>query len=288
MGTTRIGIAAIWSVLITTGSWTGQDPPTRVLTSNDIKAEIGTDADARSVVAQVLTHLIFGHDRREFFLASQIRTEWLPSTPGVEVVRLANAEIVGHISGCGQYWLGEKVERVDNVVSMRLKRKCGGTVLDYIVSFEESQWRLGPPGTGKNGGGWVPGIGSGFVGGPPPGCRCQSQPTSFSQRIPAADPEKYRFIRDAKDWTNPYLIVKSDTIEVIAKAISSGREIVTLGGLREALVNLPLAAWPYGRVVAIQPQGFGSPLDRTPIVRNVQAVKTLLEELPVLVDPWPP
>jgi hypothetical protein len=82
--------------------------------------------------------------------------------------------------------------------------------------------------------------------------------------------------------------VKSDTIEVIAKAISSGREIVTLDRLREALINLPLTAWPYGRVVAIQPQGLNSPPDRRPIVRNMQAVTTLLEELPVLVDPWPP
>jgi hypothetical protein len=114
------------------------------------------------------------------------------------------------------------------------------------------------------------------------------QPTPFSQRIPAADPEKYSSVRDAKDWANPYLIVKSNTIEVISKTISSGREIVTLDGLREALINLPLTAWPYGRVVAIQPQGFGGPLDRSPIVRNMKAVKTLLEDLPVLVDPWPP
>jgi hypothetical protein len=173
MGTTRIGFAAIWSVLITTGSWTGQDPPARVLTSNDIKAEIGTDVDARSVVAQILTHLMVNHERREFFLASQIPTEWLPSTPGVEFVRLADAEVVGHISACGVYWLVEKVERVDNVVSIMLNQRCGGTVRGYIVSFEGNEWRLGPPGAGKNGGSWVPGIGSGFVGGPPPDCRCQ-------------------------------------------------------------------------------------------------------------------
>jgi hypothetical protein len=67
----------------------------------------------------------------------------------------------------------------------------------YIVSFERNEWRLGPPGTGKNGGSWVPGIGSGFLGGRPSGCRCQSQPTPFSQRIPAADPEKYGSVQSA-------------------------------------------------------------------------------------------
>ena len=170
---THIGAAAICSVLMTPGSWAGQDPTARVLTSNDIKAEIGTDADARSVMSQVLTHLMVNHDRREFFLASQIRTEWLPSTPGVEFVRLADAEVVGHISACGVYWLVAKVERVDNVVSMMLNQRCGGTTRSYIVSFEGNEWRLGPPGIGKSGRGWGPGIGSGFVGGRPPECRCQ-------------------------------------------------------------------------------------------------------------------
>jgi hypothetical protein len=170
---TRIDVAAICLVFMTAGSRVGQGPPARVLTSNDIKAEIGTDVDARSVVAQVLTHLMVNHERREFFLASQIPTEWLPSTPGVEFVRLADAEVVGHISACGVYWLVEKVERVGNVVSLMLKQRCGGTVRGYIVSFEGNEWRLGPPGAGKNGGSWVPGIGSGFVGGPPPDCRCQ-------------------------------------------------------------------------------------------------------------------
>jgi hypothetical protein len=159
---THIGVAAICSMLMAAGSWAGQDSTARVLTSNDIKAEIGTDADARSVVAQVLTDLMVNHERREFFLASQIPTEWLPSIPGVEFVRLADAEIVGHISACGRYWLVVKVQRVDNVVSMMLNQRCGATVRDYIVSFEGNQWRLVPGG-----------IGSGFLGGPPPGCRCR-------------------------------------------------------------------------------------------------------------------
>ena len=99
--------------------------------------------------------------------------EWLPSIPGVEFVRLADADIVGHISACGVYWLVTKAERVANVVSLMLNQRCGGTVKSYIVSLDGKEWRLGPPGTGKDGGGWVPGIGSGYLGGLPPGCRCQ-------------------------------------------------------------------------------------------------------------------
>jgi hypothetical protein len=68
---TRIGVAAICSVLLTPGSWVGQDPTARVLTSKDIRAEIGTDTDTGSVMAQVLTHLMVNHERREFFLGAR-------------------------------------------------------------------------------------------------------------------------------------------------------------------------------------------------------------------------
>jgi hypothetical protein len=170
---TRIGVAAICSVVMTAGSWASQDSTARPITSNDIKAEIGTDADARSVVAQVLTHLMLNHERREFFLASQIRPEWLPSIPGVQFVRLADTDVLKHISACGRYWLVDKVERADHVVSVMLNQRCGGTSRRYIVSLEENEWRLGPPGSGKDGSGWTPGIGSGFGGAPSPGCRCQ-------------------------------------------------------------------------------------------------------------------
>jgi hypothetical protein len=102
---TRIGLVGICVLLMMAGSRAGQDSTARVLTSNDITAEIGTDVDARRVVAQVLTHLLVNHGRREFFLASQMRAEWLPSIPGVEFVRLSDAGIAGHISTCGTYWL---------------------------------------------------------------------------------------------------------------------------------------------------------------------------------------
>jgi len=61
---------------------------------------------------------------------------------------------------------------------------------------------------------------------------------------------------------------------------------VPLDRLSEELINLPLAAWPYGRVVAIQPQGLGGASDRRPIARNVQATKAVLTALPVVIDPW--
>ena len=167
----RLGISAICAVLVTTASWAGQNQPAVSLTLKDIIATAGSDADAHLVIAKVLTHAMAQGERRKYFLMSQIRNEWLPVIPGVELVRLADSEIAGHLSGCGVYWIISRFERADNVVSMWLQQKCGGSGRHYIVSFDGNEWRLGPPGTGKDGGGWAPGIGSGIPM-PQPDCPC--------------------------------------------------------------------------------------------------------------------
>jgi hypothetical protein len=175
MVTTRLGIAAICAVFMTAGNWARQNQTVPILTTSDIVAIVGSDVDARNVIARVLTHAManphaMGSRRWEFFLASQIRNEWLPVAEGVDFVRLADTEIAGFLAGCGSYWVIGHLERVEKVVSIRLSKKCGGTALDYIVSFDGSEWRLGPPGAGKDRG-WVPGIGSGIAG-PRPECPC--------------------------------------------------------------------------------------------------------------------
>lgn len=169
MRSKRVAIA-IFCILMSGGSWASQETAP-LLTSNDITAKIGTEADARDVFVTIFTHVMGNRSRREFFLGSQIRKEWLPALKNVEFVRLADTEVAEHLSSCGQYWFINRLERADKVVSVWLNQRCGGTSLDYVVSFDGSEWRLGPPGTGKDGRGWGPGIGSGFVG-RPPGCPC--------------------------------------------------------------------------------------------------------------------
>jgi hypothetical protein len=172
MAMTHIGAAAICSVLIAAGSLAGQDRATPALTTEDITVAIGNEADARAVFVKVLTHAVGNHDRREFFLAGQIRSEWLPTIPGVEFIRLADTEIAAHLSKSGYYWLVCKVERIDDVVSITLNQGCGRTERDYVVSRDGKEWRLGPPST-RTEGGWVPGTGSGSVG-RQPSCSCRN------------------------------------------------------------------------------------------------------------------
>jgi hypothetical protein len=81
---------------------------------------------------------------------------------------------------------------------------------------------------------------------------------TFNQRVPAANHEKYKSVRGAKDWANPYLVVLRDGIEVVSSALPSGRKVVAASALRETLTGLPTTAWPYGRVVAVQENGVRS------------------------------
>jgi hypothetical protein len=159
---------ATFVAFLCTGNVTGQEV-TPLLTIDDITTRIGTDVDARHVFDAILTHAM-RQSHREFFLASQIRKEWLPAIPNVEFVRLGNTDIPEHLAGCGSYWIINRVARAGNVVSVRLSARCGCATLDYVVSFDGDDWRLGSPGTDKERG-RAPGIGSGCAG-PPPGCRC--------------------------------------------------------------------------------------------------------------------
>lgn len=146
----RLGIAAICGVLVTAASWAAQDKADAPLVSTEIVAIIGSDVDSRTVISKVLTHAMAERQPREFFLASQIRTEWLPVVKGVEFVRLPNTEVRGFLSGCGSYWIITDLQRTQkNVIAMRLHQKCGGTTLGYSVSLDGSEWQVRQTGIGS-------------------------------------------------------------------------------------------------------------------------------------------
>jgi hypothetical protein len=109
---------------------------------------------------------------------------------------------------------------------------------------------------------------------------------SLDKRIPIADPQKYKGIRDAQNWLNPILTIQADSIRVNGKGFS---KVVAPEGLRQALVNLSLDAWPYGRVVMASDNGLraadGS--DDEPIKCNHRMTEELLKELGIKVEWWP-
>lgn len=109
----------------------------------------------------------------------------------------------------------------------------------------------------------------------------------MNPRIGPSAPERYKSIRDAKDWENPYLVIRRDGIEVIA--LASGRKTVAAADLEQTLIELPLTAWPYGRVVALQEIGVRA-ADRSDdklIADNLEVALAILKKLKATVDRWP-
>ena len=105
--------------------------------------------------------------------------------------------------------------------------------------------------------------------------------------IPPATPEKYRGMVDMKGWRNPYLIIRADGVALLDPENHLER-ILKPGELTQALGNLPPAAWPYGRVVAVTENGVrGSADDSVKIRQNRALVAGTLESMHVLIN-WIP
>jgi hypothetical protein len=159
MVTTRLGIAAICAVLAA-ASAAAQNNPVAPLVSADIIRIIGSDGDARDVIAHALADA--AHNRRvTFVLASQIRRDWRPVMKDVDVVRLPDTAIGTFLSDCGRYWIIADLQRTGNVIKLRLEQKCGCTSRDYTASLKGNVWSVS-----------MNGVGCGCGGPQPPDCPC--------------------------------------------------------------------------------------------------------------------
>jgi len=110
-------------------------------------------------------------------------------------------------------------------------------------------------------------------------------PRSLQSRILKADPKRYHSVQDAKDWKNPYLIVRRDGIEIVGlTAVGQAIPVDSIPGL---LKGSPDSAWPYGLVVAVQDIGLVSEGDLPRIEANRKRLLMLLKRLGIAVDVWP-
>jgi hypothetical protein len=126
----------------------GQATRAPSLTSTDIVAVIGSDADARAVISRVLTDATAQYHRTEFLLASQMRPEWLPVIERVSFELVSDSEVPAFLSRCGQYWTITEIQRIENTIELRLSMKCGGSARDYSASLEQGDWRVRSGGIG--------------------------------------------------------------------------------------------------------------------------------------------
>jgi hypothetical protein len=151
------------AIILMAGSAVGvQDAVRPQHTVESITRVIGNESDARAIFLKVYD-LMFNTDdkrkRRELFLHSQIRPEWVPVLSQVDLVLTTETEAAS-LSECNFYRTVDRVTRSENTVTMELGEHCGGGSRRYTASFDDGEWHVGPSG-----------LGSGIVG-PPIGCPC--------------------------------------------------------------------------------------------------------------------
>jgi hypothetical protein len=111
---------------------------------------------------------------------------------------------------------------------------------------------------------------------------------SLRSRIPQANLEKYRSVRDASDWKNPYLIVELDGVEVRADGALAGGLTMPVADVIGYLERLPKGAWPYGLAVAVQENGVrGGKGTDSRIKHNRLELLRRLREARVRAELWP-
>jgi len=115
------------------------------------------------------------------------------------------------------------------------------------------------------------------------GCTQSRQP--LRQRIPNAEPAKYRQVRDGKDWKNPYLVVRRDGVEIIG--VTSAEPAVPVDLVEGELERLPRSAWPYGLVVAVQDVGIMGAGDQPRVLANREKLLAVLKRAGIAVELWP-
>jgi hypothetical protein len=111
----------------------------------------------------------------------------------------------------------------------------------------------------------------------------------LNPRIGPANEDAYRDVLDARNWRNPKIVVFAEGVQVTAEGTTRSKP-VTLAALRKFLIDLPVAAWPYGRVIAVSYNHLlPVPYERyqSRMSRRGEQVKAILKELQSTAEFWP-
>jgi hypothetical protein len=89
-----------------------------------------------------------------------------------------------------------------------------------------------------------------------PACSRQNPPAppdaaTLLQAVAVADPAKYPSTQQPRHWSNPYLVIRPDTVGLLTGIAANEEQILKPEEVLNALARLPASAWPYGRAVAI-------------------------------------
>lgn len=106
------------------------------------------------------------------------------------------------------------------------------------------------------------------------------------QAIAAADPTKFPPLSEHKHWSNPYLVIRPDSVGLVTGVTANEEQILKPEEVLNTLAHLPASAWPYGRAVAIlvEEKPSSSEQDKIALRRNRGIVAGDLEGAQVAIN----
>jgi hypothetical protein len=113
----------------------------------------------------------------------------------------------------------------------------------------------------------------------------------------------YLIVQTASAWQNPFIVVGTDKLKVevmmgdsnplpgaggLLRPAAARRNIIEIktAELGKMLSALPVNAWPYGRVVAVEESAQTARQDRIEMRRNMEATLQTLNSLGVVIHEW--
>jgi hypothetical protein len=103
------------------------------------------------------------------------------------------------------------------------------------------------------------------------------------------DPAKLPSLDSKKHWSNPYLVIRPQTIGLLTDATANEEQLLKPEEVLNALAQLPKTAWPYGRAVAVlvDDKPVTSEQEKVALRRNRGIVAGELESAQITID-WVP
>lgn len=125
-------------------------------------------------------------------------------------------------------------------------------------------------------------------------CSRQSAPpapdaATVLQSVASSDPAKFPALQEAKHWANPYLVIRPDRVGLLSGVDANEEQKLRPAEVLNALAQLPAAAWPYGRAVAVlvDEKSTGSEAEKIALRRNRGIVEGDLQAAHVAIR-WIP
>jgi hypothetical protein len=114
-------------------------------------------------------------------------------------------------------------------------------------------------------------------------------PATLLSAVAPADPAKLPSMKEAKHWSNPYLVIRPQTVGLLSDVTANEEQLLKPEEVLKALAALPKSAWPYGRAVAVlvEVKAGSSEQDQIAMRRNRGIVAGELQSAQVAID-WVP